>query len=548
MGAGLSTKKPALTWRSDLPLANRCKYTGFTDSRQLPADQPAVLGILEYPADHEFKTYTGAFANRSGGFQRHGLGVLEWADGRVFFGRWEDDSPVEGTEYVPSLGESFRGQFASLVRHGLGVAVMVPSKETYEGHWVHGQRHGLGVIGQLLPDQPDQAKIGLSRYNNERLHLASFADGQVGVKMDSFDCSQHAELLAGVLAAEEAALVAERHAKRARAAALELRGAFQAGERNRVKAKRLCRQLEAQWNKLQKSMGEESPAAAEADLHRAVEQYPAVAQGGNRAPSMADARLDEEKMRLLEAARELGKQKEEAHQAAQAAKDQRVSARKAQEEGERLAKESRQAAAEAVSLAEQLSAAEELLASVRGVATQHQARVDALAADRRACEAHVAAVAAEEAAAAQGREAAAAARERLQRLQIEGSLAEEQLVAMAAMFDQKLIAQRPRPGCIALSAGTQGHSSAQPEPGPGVHGRQSTLDADLRLLAAAKKALFGLRSAAGREEDLAAEGEQVRGVGGCIESYTHAHARAHYRCSVVGKHVNRIGGVVRRVM
>lgn len=92
--------------------------------------QFGVEGTLHFKGDVN-DSYEGEGYGEGAGANRHGYGLLGWADGEYYSGQHRGGTPNAG------------------VKEGLGVYVFADGRR-YEGQWENDQRHGYGV--QWDPD------------------------------------------------------------------------------------------------------------------------------------------------------------------------------------------------------------------------------------------------------------------------------------------------------------------------------------------------------------------------------------------------------------
>jgi len=77
--------------------------------------------------------------------KRHGIGVMNWADGSAYEGEWLYDNRHGQGHFIWANGDVYEGKWMYGKRHGKGVLKWADG-HVYEGDWSNGERHGKGVM------------------------------------------------------------------------------------------------------------------------------------------------------------------------------------------------------------------------------------------------------------------------------------------------------------------------------------------------------------------------------------------------------------------
>ena len=120
------------------------------------ADKPSSLARKGFEITHSLlKVYESGLCvtkNNAGDIFIGGLseegekqeeGLEVFANGDIYIGRYESDSPEGYGEYYWENGSHYRGQFLSGMRHGRGVWQMV-NGDSYEGEYMNDKKNGKG--------------------------------------------------------------------------------------------------------------------------------------------------------------------------------------------------------------------------------------------------------------------------------------------------------------------------------------------------------------------------------------------------------------------
>jgi hypothetical protein len=75
--------------------------------------------------------------------KRHGKGLMKWADGREYTGDWVNDRCHGQGQCTYINGYVYNGELANGIPYGYGRCVYADG-DVYEGNWVNGKRHGQG--------------------------------------------------------------------------------------------------------------------------------------------------------------------------------------------------------------------------------------------------------------------------------------------------------------------------------------------------------------------------------------------------------------------
>merc|ERR1712137_85420 len=114
-------------------------------SLSVPQDDLQGTHTFVYPAKDELyrKVYTGEWVDG----KRHGKGTLEWRNGAVYQGQWDQDSLSGiGSFYLPASGVQYEGEFKDNQFHGSGVLTWRETGRQYSGNWSEGKHHGYGML------------------------------------------------------------------------------------------------------------------------------------------------------------------------------------------------------------------------------------------------------------------------------------------------------------------------------------------------------------------------------------------------------------------
>jgi hypothetical protein len=140
----------------------RALWSGPVDAAGLPEG----VGCFDYAAYHARLTEQGAadagrergargaaraeprayFAGVAVAGERHGLGVLKFADDTEYAGAWVAGAPDGAGVETYRDGSWYAGGFENDKRHGIGGYWAVDGF-VYMGQWQRGVRHGVGVVG-----------------------------------------------------------------------------------------------------------------------------------------------------------------------------------------------------------------------------------------------------------------------------------------------------------------------------------------------------------------------------------------------------------------
>ena len=76
--------------------------------------------------------------------EKYQEGLQVFANGDLYIGRYESDSPQGYGQYYWENGSNYRGQFLSGMRHGRGVWQMI-NGDSYEGQYMNDKKNGNGT-------------------------------------------------------------------------------------------------------------------------------------------------------------------------------------------------------------------------------------------------------------------------------------------------------------------------------------------------------------------------------------------------------------------
>ena len=161
MGNSKSLDHPEVSFEEETISSSRTKV--------LEAGEEGTIPVVHHYDDNDVlqrKTYTGQW--RDG--QRWGKGTLEWANGAVYVGSWENDVLSGfGSFHLPTTNIQYEGEFKNNQFHGTGVLTWLGIDRRYEGSWQESQHHGFGVL-YFSPEDTRQCTLYRGEWSQGKRH------------------------------------------------------------------------------------------------------------------------------------------------------------------------------------------------------------------------------------------------------------------------------------------------------------------------------------------------------------------------------------------
>jgi len=102
----------------------------------------AMVSTIKYPTGD---TYTGQVDSNA---QRNGKGILKWANGDIYDGRWLADMAHGKGKYTWADGREYDGPWFNNLMHGNGI-LKLEDGNGYGGEWSNNKLHGKNKLKYL---------------------------------------------------------------------------------------------------------------------------------------------------------------------------------------------------------------------------------------------------------------------------------------------------------------------------------------------------------------------------------------------------------------
>eukprot|EP01034_Spumella_vulgaris_P031679 gene31679-39129_t len=168
-------------WKEDLRVdkgsyrfADDTVYTGGWVQDKMGVSQNPVLGRLQFP---DGSVYEGKFQDNS----RHGHGTLTSRNGSVYSGQWLNGSQHGQGQFTSGIDESvYIGSWVANKREGHGVETYPLSKESYSGQWRQNEYHTteLKAWQRGVPYDKTKHGCGVYRYANGDVYEGQWVRGK----------------------------------------------------------------------------------------------------------------------------------------------------------------------------------------------------------------------------------------------------------------------------------------------------------------------------------------------------------------------------------
>ncbi|MEZ5961506.1 MAG: hypothetical protein R3C30_13945 [Hyphomonadaceae bacterium] len=130
----------------DSSLRNAVETARAAETRATQAaarSQFDVAGTVRFRGDAD-DSYEGEGYGAGSGVNRHGYGLLGWADGEYYAGQFRGGTPNSGAKegygvYVFADGRRYEGQWLNDLRHGYGVQWDPGGNLAFAGYWNNGE-------------------------------------------------------------------------------------------------------------------------------------------------------------------------------------------------------------------------------------------------------------------------------------------------------------------------------------------------------------------------------------------------------------------------